>query len=90
MFVIAANATTASFAAVYNENLKDDDDFAYLATESNLDDLMGGNNGADGGDGDDDHEDEDDEEPETISPQEIMRIARQMKEDGVKVIFVVS
>ena len=71
---------------MYNQHLKDDDDsFAYLATESNLDDLMGGNinSGADGSDGEDGYEDEYEEEPETISPQEVMRIARQMKEDGV-------
>lgn len=43
LFVIADNTSTAPFAAVYNHNLNDDDDsFAYLAAESNLDDLMGG------------------------------------------------
>lgn len=67
--------------------MKDEDDFAYLDAESNLDDLIAADHEAENNNSDGFEEEEQEEEPETISPQEIVRIARRMKEDGVSYFY---
>ena len=77
-----ANADTRAFADTYNQSLKDDDqEFAYLEKESQLEVYTGYKS----------HEDNEEEElQEYISPDEMRRLVRERSEDGVRLISLYS
>ena len=79
-----ANADTRAFADTYNQSLKDDDqEFAYLEKESQLE--VHTNVGYTS------HEDNEEEElQEYISPDEMRRLVRERAKDGVRLISLYS
>jgi hypothetical protein len=84
-----ANADTRAFADTYNQRLKDDDqEFAYLEEESQLEleahTAVGFKNH-------EDNEDEDEEDPqEYISPDEMRRLVRERAKGEVRLISLHS
>jgi hypothetical protein len=86
---VEANEATRSFAQTYNQSLKDDDDeFAYLNKETQLDDVLTTSRQA-GGDNEEDYEDDEEEEelPQTISTHEVRRQLREAAEEGQDVSY---
>ena len=78
-----ANADTRAFADTYNQSLKDDDqDFAYLEKESQLE--------AHSDVGYKDNEDNEEEPQEYISPEEMQRLVRERAKDRVRLISLYS
>lgn len=79
-----ANADTRAFADTYNQSLKDDDqEFAYLEKESQLEAHttdIGYNSHEDEG------EDEEDEPQKFISPDETRRLLRERAKEEVRLI----
>lgn len=82
-----ANAETRAFADTYNQSLKDDDqEFAYLEKESQLDahTNVGYKNY-------EEEEEEEEEEPqEYISPDEMRRLVREGAKEKVRLISLCS
>ena len=83
-----ANAETRAFADTYNQSLKDDDqEFAYLEKESQLEAHInvGYKNH------EEEEEEEEEEEPqEYISPDEMRRLVREGVKEGVRLISLCS
>lgn len=82
---VEANADTRAFADTYNQSLKDDDqEFAYLEKESQLEAHVNV--------GYKSHEEEQEEEEpqEYISPDEMRRLVRERAKDGVRLMSLYS
>jgi mediator of replication checkpoint protein 1 len=84
-----ANADTRAFADTYNQSLKDDDqEFAYLEKESQLENHT--NVGYKSHEDNEEEEEEEEEPQEYISPDEMRRLVRERAKDGVRLISLYS
>lgn len=76
-----ANEETRPFADTYNQSMRDDEDedFAYLHKETQIEELLAGNGT------DEDGVDKEEEAVETVDIQEIYEAVREQAREGVRV-----